>query len=178
MTTFAKSGYGQVEPNHLSAQRTGQIYAQLPVAANLLAAGGALATAGGVENGLFMKYDYANGVVDLSGSGEWMLVYNEEKLYESGQTRADWIQASADAVNGVIVPRLFKTNVGDIFTTNMVKDATGYDVGDTLVVGTTGVLELGSGSEGSMIWQIAAITTLPDGKAAVKIVRLPDVAAA
>ena len=23
-------GYGQVEPNHLSAQRTGQIYAQLP----------------------------------------------------------------------------------------------------------------------------------------------------
>ena len=23
-------GYGQVEPNHLSAQRNGQIYAQLP----------------------------------------------------------------------------------------------------------------------------------------------------
>ena len=28
-------GYGQVEPNHLSAQRTAQIYAQLPAAANI-----------------------------------------------------------------------------------------------------------------------------------------------
>ena len=28
-------GYGQVEPNHLSAQRTSQIYAQLPAAADL-----------------------------------------------------------------------------------------------------------------------------------------------
>ena len=28
-------GYGQVEPNHLSAQRTGQIYAQLPAAADI-----------------------------------------------------------------------------------------------------------------------------------------------
>ena len=27
---IAKKGYGQVEPNHLSAQRNGQIYAQLP----------------------------------------------------------------------------------------------------------------------------------------------------
>ena len=28
-------GFGQVEPNHLSAQRTGQIYAQLPAAATI-----------------------------------------------------------------------------------------------------------------------------------------------
>ena len=28
--SFVEYGYGQVEPNHLSAQRTGQIYAQLP----------------------------------------------------------------------------------------------------------------------------------------------------
>ena len=27
---FVEVGYGQVEPNHLSAQRTAQIYAQLP----------------------------------------------------------------------------------------------------------------------------------------------------
>lgn len=29
---FVTRGYGQVEPNHLSAQRTAQIYAQLPAA--------------------------------------------------------------------------------------------------------------------------------------------------
>ena len=30
VATYVERGYGQVEPNHLSAQRTGQIYAQLP----------------------------------------------------------------------------------------------------------------------------------------------------
>ena len=30
---YVDYGYGQVEPNHLSARRTGQIYAQLPAAA-------------------------------------------------------------------------------------------------------------------------------------------------
>lgn len=32
MATIKRIGFGQVEPNHLSAQRTGQIYAQLPAA--------------------------------------------------------------------------------------------------------------------------------------------------
>ena len=30
MANIKRIGYGQVEPNHLSAQRTAQIYAQLP----------------------------------------------------------------------------------------------------------------------------------------------------
>lgn len=42
-------GYGQVEPNHLSAQRTGQIYAQLPAAASIEV----------LEQGQFVKYNYA-----------------------------------------------------------------------------------------------------------------------
>ena len=29
MATFTRVGYGQVEPNQLSAQKTGQIYASL-----------------------------------------------------------------------------------------------------------------------------------------------------
>ena len=47
--SFVEFGYGQVEPNHLSAQRNGQIYAQLPAdpAINIL------------EQGQFVKYDYA-----------------------------------------------------------------------------------------------------------------------
>ena len=32
---YVERGYGQVEPNHLSAQRTGQIYAQLPAKAGI-----------------------------------------------------------------------------------------------------------------------------------------------
>lgn len=75
---YVEFGYGQVEPNHLSAQRTGQIYAQLPAdpAIELL------------EQGQFVKYDYAAndndiGLVDFSGEGEWMLVFNEIKLYRN-----------------------------------------------------------------------------------------------
>ena len=70
--TFVTTGYGQVEPNHLSAQRTGQIYAQLPAASTITQ----------LENGQFVKYNYEQGVCDFAGPGEWMLVYCEEKLYD------------------------------------------------------------------------------------------------
>ena len=68
---YVTRGYGQVEPNHLSAQRTAQIYAQLPAAADVDV----------LENGQFVKYDYANGEVNFTGAGEWMRVFNEVKLY-------------------------------------------------------------------------------------------------
>ena len=48
-------GFGQVEPNHLSAQRTSQIYAQLPANKDIAQ----------LENGQFVKYDYANGEVNF-----------------------------------------------------------------------------------------------------------------
>ena len=73
--SFVEWGYGQVEPNHLSAQRNGQIYAQLPAAADIEV----------LEQGQFVKYDYANDVVNFEGPGEWMLVYNEIKLYRDHQ---------------------------------------------------------------------------------------------
>ena len=71
-------GYGQAEPNHLSAQRTGQIYAQLPANPDIQI----------LEQGQFVKYDYAannNGIgeVNFTGAGEGMLVYNEIKLYRN-----------------------------------------------------------------------------------------------
>ena len=73
--TYPEVGFGQVEPNHLSAQYTGQIYAQLPAdpAIEIL------------EQGQFVKYDYAKGLVNFTGEGEWMLVYNEIKLYRDFQ---------------------------------------------------------------------------------------------
>ena len=71
MASIKRKGFGQVEPNHLSAQRTGQIYAQLIADSSLNI----------IENGQFLKYDYANrkAVADASVAGEWLLVYNEEK---------------------------------------------------------------------------------------------------
>lgn len=169
MADFVKTGYGQVEPNHLSAARTGQIYAQLPAKSDIDA----------LENGTFVKYNYADGVVDFVGEGEWMLVFNEIKLYDVRQTTGDFRMAKADAVEGVIVPRVFKTNVGDIFTTNQVKTGEGieYAAGDTLVPGAAGVLEKDATPAG-MVWQVVKVTTMPDGTNGLKLMRLPDAAAA
>ena len=72
MPTISRIGFGQLEPNHLSAQRNGQVYGQLPCKKEIEV----------LENGQFVKYDYRNGEVNFSGAGEWMLVYNEVKLYD------------------------------------------------------------------------------------------------
>ena len=208
---YVTLGYGQVEPNHLSAQRTGQIYAQLPAAADIDV----------LENGQFVKYDYAKGVVNFEGEGEWMLVYNPVKLYREYEGEADFAMIKSNytahvysPVSGVdpvtynavdysgvatpadpyevdstnnpftnqsftapammptgstMVPRVFKTNVGDIFTTNTVKDAE-LSVGDILTPGAEdGILAIG---EGAMKWQVVKVYTLPDRQKAVKIMRI------
>ena len=289
---YVEFGYGQVEPNHLSAQRTAQIYAQLPAAADIEI----------LENGQFVKYDYAandNGIgeVNFKGAGEWMLVYNEIKLYrdhpdgtkqwdcefamikDDYQARIyspyDWehteveyggrdgngkdetnatsmtINQTVSADQGLktvtiagqvydivdnkftykgveyalnpkthqsvelvpveyaydkvltnvpdiyeeltwtndpykklgiyhekrmtpgtsMVPRVFKTNIGDLYTTNMINE-TELAVGDTLSPSeaTKGILSK-SGDE-SMLWQVVKVYTMPDGQKGVKVMRI------
>ena len=73
---IGRIGFGQVEPNHLSAQRTAQIYAQLPAKDDIDI----------LENGQFVKYDYKNHQVNFTGKGEWMLVFNEIKLNKESRT--------------------------------------------------------------------------------------------
>lgn len=210
---FVELGYGQVEPNLLSAQRTGQIYAQLP----------AVDTIDVLENGQFAKYNYADGVVDFVGEGEWMLVFNEVKVYrdyqrdcdfamvkdnygarvyspitgavENNAANVNWTSAVAAAdpyevdstanpmqgkifagpamMNGkTMVPRLLKTNIGDIFTTNTIKDAS-VSLGATLVVGDDGYLTVTPGDNaGTMKWQVVKVYTMPDGQKGAKIMRI------
>ena len=217
---IGRIGFGQVEPNHLSAQRTAQIYAQLPAKNDIDI----------LENGQFVKYDYENHQVNFTGRGEWMLVFNEIKLYdERKQNYKDFalqrknfttdkysftiqnvknIPGVSPAVGsnntvsnvlvehdglsfpGQMVPRIFKTNIGDIMTTNTINVASKSDtyntavenaegledlqVGDVLIVGATGYLKKAVGSEEDteMQWVIAEITTMPDGQKAVKIQRI------
>lgn len=238
---FVERGYGQVEPNHLSAQRTGQIYAQLPAAADIDV----------LENGQFVKYDYASGVVNFEGPGEWMLVYNPIKLYRDNMSDCDFamiadnynarVYSPVDGVertyanarnyqgipvvdeNGAevtrdkyraetddyetvtvtaegvlasewepdsttnpfvietfkkpkmmpagstMVPRVFKTNVGDIFTTNMI-DHEEVSVGDTLHINGRGILA--TDGDSSMEWQVVKVYTLPDRQRAAKVMRI------
>ena len=165
MALLVKEGFGQLEPNHLSAQRNGQIYAQLPCDSSIEV----------LQNAQFVKYDYANGKVNYTGAGEWMLVYNEVKLYDPRHSYKDFALQKKNCVGGEMVPRVMKTMVGDIFTTNLVdakeKDTT-LAVGDKLVVGTTGILEYSAAPGAGMVWQVAKVYTMADGQPAVKIQRI------
>ena len=223
---YVEYGYGQVEPNHLSARRTGQIYAQLPANKDIEV----------LENGQFVKYDYLKGEVNFTGAGEWMLVFNEIKLYREEQVDAEFamkkgnynariyspvaedvnFDAQSRYYNGnqtfdgvksekvtapaeprddwnytedpfhiasktspkkmpegtVMVPRVFKTNVGDIFTTNTIKDAD-VELGDILTPGADdGILAVTADGNAAMKWQVVKKYTMPDRQKGVKIVRI------
>ena len=206
---FTRNGYGQVEPNQLSAQKTGQIYASLPLASDVDI----------LQNGEFMYYDYKSGTVTANGVGEPMLVFNEVKLYEPfwqtsykdfamirvGDNYVTSRLATAGYGDGAetkgvapnpghsdwqagyrmdgIAPRLFKTNVGDIFTTNMVE--TGNEItygqgdilklkkvpkaadktGNTLVLSKTGNID-------ALEFVVAKVYTMPDGQPGLKLQRV------
>ena len=209
---YVEYGYAQVEPNHLSAQRTGQIYAQLPAASDIEI----------LENGQFVKYDYEKGLVNFEGAGEWMLVYNEVKIYRDEETECDFAMIKGNygakvysPSNGVLtedarardyrdivapaspyaldatndpfhiynqnevalmpegttmVPRVLKTNVGDIFTTNCIAVAEPA-VGDVLAPGAKGILNT-AGEDAAMKWQVVKVYTMPDNQKGVKIMRI------
>ena len=211
---FIRDGYGQVEPNQLSAQKTGQIYASLPLDKDVTV----------LQNGEFMYYDYANGSVnsgkdgsvtgEVATMGEPMLVFNEIKLYEPfwrtsykdfamirvGDNYVTSKLATAGYGDGAtttgiaanpahpdypyrmdgIAPRLFKTNVGDIMTTNMVADtgaAVTYVVGDKLVPtadATTHTMQLkrDNTATSGMIWMVVKVYQMPDGQDGLKLQRV------
>ena len=185
---FVRTGFGQVEPNHLSAQRTSQIYAQLPANKDIKI----------LENGQYVKYDYPNGEVNFTGKGEWMMVFNEIKLYDDWREtykdfaliKKNYTPGSTEITHsgvgpfkGQMVPRVFKTNVGDIFTTNCVgagntsgtNKYTGIAIeeGDLLKVNENGFLVTGgSVSTDNMVWEVVKVYTLADGQPAVKIMRI------
>lgn len=172
MANMKRIGYGQVEPNHLSAQRNGQIYAQLPCAASIEV----------LENGQFVKYDYANGEVNFSGKGAWMLVMNEVKLYDDAwrESYKDFALVKKNYDGGVMVPRVFATHVGDIYTTNClaVQGAKGaevntdleLEVGAELKINTNGFLATDGTSE--EVFEVVKTYTMPDGQPAVKVMRI------
>lgn len=147
--------YPYVEPNHLSAPRDGRVYAQLPAAEDIEV----------LANGTFVKYDYANGEVNFTGEGPWMMVFNEEKLYdERKQSHSDFAMKKEDALHGVMVPRVFGMVPGDIFTTNNLADGE-YSVGDKVTPGADGILAAGGTvAAGSLVCVVVKETTMPDAK--------------
>lgn len=155
--------FAQVEPNHLSAPRDGGVYGQLPAEKSITI----------LEQGTFVKYDYAKGEVNFTGEGPWMMVFNEEKLYdERKQMHRDYAMQKGEFYDGVMVPRVFRMAAGDLFTTNAVaKDS--YAVGDKVAPNSKGILDKASataaGTAKTLLLQVVKETTMPDGQPAVKL---------
>ena len=164
MALITKKDFGQVEPNHLSAQRNGQIYAQLPCDESIKV----------LENGMFVKYDYARGACSFAADavGEFMLVFNEVKLYDVKHSYKDFAYKVTDFTDGKMFPRVFKTMPGDLFTTNTFEADIELVVGDKLMVGTKGFLVKGTATAGQPSFQVAKVYTLADGQPAVKVQRI------
>ena len=72
-----------------------------------------------------------------------------------------------------MVPRVLKTNVGDIYTTNMV-DETALVAGDELTPrAKDGILvKEGANTATSMVFQVVKVYTMPDGQPGVKLMRI------
>ena len=69
-----------------------------------------------------------------------------------------------------MVPRVFKTNVGDIYTTNCINIEKPV-VGAVLAPAADGYLAA-AGDDAAMKWQIVKIYDLADRQRAVKLVRI------
>jgi len=206
-----------------------------------------------LENGQFVKYDYLNEVVDFEGKGEWMLVWNEIKLYRDHQDDCEFAmirdnyqarvyspfggdrdgnpdtvwQKQSRYYNGVdnegndsitlgegenaktykfddvtagpdmyeihynedpfhieslykekmmpengssMVPRVMKTHVGDIYTTNMIGEED-VELGDELSPRAADGI-LAKDGDGSIVWQVVKIYTMPDHQPGVKLMRI------
>jgi hypothetical protein len=76
------------------------------------------------------------------------------------------------AAGSSMVPRLIKTHVGDIFTTNMIADNT-VALKDKLVPNNKGILaKKATPAASDMVWQVVKVYTMPDHQPGVKIMRI------
>ena len=178
---IVKIGYGQVEPNRLTAQRTKEVFAQLPAASSIPV----------IENGMAMVYDQVKGEVRFAkdASEKVCLVMTEINLPDPDhQADSDFAifhrPETAYQVEMKAYPRLFALHKGDTFTTNTVKidtkhaDASSSPVpaGTLFAVDTDGYwVQVGTPATGyatNTNVQVACVKdyTLADGQRALKMV--------
>ena len=97
--------------------------------------------------------------------------YNEDPFHIEGLYKEQMMPEGT-----TMVPRVLKTNVGDIFTTNTIKANPGtLNVGNMLQVDTTdGFLKPATGTVDmtKMTWQVVKVYTMPDHQPGVKIMRV------
>lgn len=165
-------GYGQLEPNRIAAQKTKEIFAQLPAASDLPI----------IENGMFLVYDLGAGEVRKPATkGEYaQLVMNEINLAdERYQEDKDYAMIahpeSKYQVAMAAYPRLFNPTIGDTFTTNVFKWDGTNEATATSLIGTEYTTDIDgiiapveTGDVAQIVFEVVKQYTLPDGQYAIK----------
>ena len=124
------------------------------------AAGNSSITLGEGDNAKTYAFDDVTAAPDM-----YELHYNEDPFHIEGPYKEARMKEGT-----TMVPRVFKTNVGDIFTTNMINaDRETLKVGDVLTPGEKGILTV---AEGDMKWQVVKVYTMPDHQKGVKLMRI------
>lgn len=170
-----KVGYGQVEPNRLTAQTTKEVYAQLPADESLTA----------IENGMALIYDQVKQKVtapSVKGKGLVGLVMNEIILEdERYQQDCDYVMIAKKETPYQVAmeayPRIYGLHVGDTFTTNTVKISDTHKDGTTpvtagakFVADTDGYwIQTADVTEAQVVAECVKDYTLPDGQRALKL---------
>ena len=112
-------------------------------------------------NGETFKYDDVTAAPDM-----YELHYNEDPYHIESQTRPQFMPEGT-----TMVPRVFKTNVGDIFTTNTI-DEEELALGDTVAPRDADGILAKTDSEDGMLWQVVKVYTMPDHQRGVKLMRI------
>lgn len=157
--------YGVVEFNHVAAQKTGRVFAQLPASSGLASAASNM-----LENGMIVVYDSVDGEVRLPTSADTVadlrLHKSAEKLYDKFANELS--DFALDLTQGVY-PRVYALQSGDTYTVTLpvVAEAIGsISVGDTLyadVDGGTGGVTIASGTNNIAFAKVVKLTTGPNG---------------
>jgi hypothetical protein len=115
-------------------------------------------------NGKEYKFDDVTAAPDM-----YELHYNEDPFH----IESKYEPAKMPANGSSMVPRVLKTNVGDIFTTNTINGTVDtIKTGVLLTPGATGILEVAAEGATGMLWQVVKVYTMPDHQRGVKVMRI------
>ena len=93
--------------------------------------------------------------------------YTEDPYHIESKTEAQRMPEGT-----AMVPRVLKTNVGDIYTTNTINE-TELAIGDILTPqAANGILAKADAESANMKWHVVKVYTMPDHQKGVKIMRI------
>lgn len=180
---FVEKGYGQVEPNRLTAMVDANFESQAPAYNAPEATFEDLVPIPELENGMFLclvadvsETSPMGRIAVLPGAAPATarpyMVFSERKQYDEREGYSDFVDRAVDKVDGTLYPRLLGMNEdSDVFTTNTISASSGtvFNVGDFLYVGDDGYLAATQGTNTCVMFEVVKVYTLPNGQPAVKL---------